>query len=421
MPELGGSVVGKTILIVATLDTRGDEVEFLRELIVKKGHRTLIADAGVVGSPRCRSDIPREMIAEEGGKKLEELIAAAKRGADRYEATKVMAEGVAKIAEHLHATGELDGIMSLGGSTGAMLGAAAMKKLPIGVPKLIVTTYAALAPIGEADITVMQSPIDLVGLNRIVKKTLSNAAGAMVGMVEQELADTEKKMVVGITALGVTTPAVQNVIAHLEKRGIESIVFHAKTTELDELINQGSVTAVIDLTSFETVPMVLYSDEMVSLLAGSPEIRRTRLDSASDKRLPQIIAPGGLDMHILPGTGKESIPAQYQDRAWTMHGEYIVLFRTNKAEMELIAKSIADRVNRAKGPVAVLIPRAGFSEASRRGAPLFDPEADEAFISALKANVDRRIEVEEIDCHINDGEFADRMIQVFDRLVSGKG
>lgn len=408
----------KTVVIVGTLDTRGDEVEFLRGLIEGRGHAVITVDAGVMGRPLVKGDFSREDVAEAGGKSLGELVAAAEKGADRYEATKFMIEGVKNIAVDLRSKGKLDGIISLGGSTGATLGATAMKALPTGVPKLIVTTFIDPAPIGDADIMIMQTPVDLVGLNAIIKKALANAAGAISGMVEQELAEAERKMTVGITALGVTTPAVQNVIARLEKKGCDSTVFHAKTAELDELIEQGAIDAVIDLTSFETVPMTLYSDEMVSMLVGSPDARRTRLDRASEKGLPQIIAPGGLDMHIFPGTGIDSVPAEYRDRAWTMHGEHIVLFRTSKDELEKVALSIAERANKATGPVSILIPLRGFSEASREGAPLHDPQADGAFIDALKQHVGEKVKVVEIDCHINDDEFAALVEQTFDEIIS---
>lgn len=411
----------RTIAIIATLDTRGDEVGFLKGLIENRGHSVITVDAGVMGRPLFEGDFTRESVAEAGGGSLDELVRAAEKGADRYEASKVMIEGVKKIAVDLHSEGKLDGIMSLGGSTGATLGAAAMRALPTGIPKLIVTTFIDPTPIGDADMTVMQTPVDLVGLNKIIRKTLSNAAGAIAGMVEQELPESDEKTAVGITALGVTTPAVQNVLFRLEKKGYDSTVFHAKTTELDELIEAGTIGAVIDLTSFETVPMTLYSDEMVSLLVGSPDARRTRLDSANEKGLPQIIAPGGLDMHIFPGTGIDSIPSEYRGRAWTMHGENIVLFRTSKEELEKVAHSIADRINKATGPVAVLIPLRGFSEASRKGAPLYDPEADRAFIDALKRTVDERIPIIELDCHINDDEFAAQVERTFDELISGRG
>jgi uncharacterized protein (UPF0261 family) len=413
--------LGKTLVIVATLDTRGDEVSFLRKLIEARGHSAMVIDAGVMGKPVFEGDFSREQVAAAGGKSLEELIGAAERGADRYEATRVMIEGVRKIVVDLHSEGKLDGIMSLGGSTGAALGATAMKALPMGVPKLIVTTFIDPAPIGDADIAIMQTPVDLVGLNKIIRRALSNAAGALIGMAEQELADEDRRMLVGITALGVTTPAVQNVISRLEKKRCDSIVFHAKTAELDKLICGGSVDAVIDLTSFETVPMVLYSDDMVSLLVGTPEVRRIRLDSANERGLPQIIAPGGLDMHIFPGTGVNSIPSEYQGRAWTMHGEYVVLFRTTGDELDKIARSIADRANKATGPVAILVPLRGFSEASKKGAPLHDPAADRVFIDTLKKSVGERIKVIEVDCHINDDRFAALIEETFDEMMSGWG
>jgi len=410
----------KTVVIVGTLDTRADEVGFLKQLIEDRGHSVITVDGGVMGRPPFEGDYCRETVAKAGGKDLKELVKAAKKGADRYEATKVMIEGVKRIVLDLHSEGKLDGIVSLGGSTGASLGATAMKALPVGVPKLIVTTFIDSAPVGDADITVMQTPVDLVGLNRIVKRALSNAAGAIVGMAEQELPEAEREMMVGITALGVTTPAVQNVISRLEQKGWNSTVFHAKTEELDKLVEEDAISAVIDLTSFETVPMTLYSDEMVSLLVGSPEARRTRLDSVNEKGLPQIIAPGGLDMHIFPGDDIKSVPAEYQDRAWTMHGESVVLFRTSKEELEKVARSIARRVNNATGPVAILIPLRGFSEASREGAPLYDPEADRVFIDTLKQHLEKETPVIELDCHINDDEFADETMRLFDQITSGK-
>lgn len=410
--------MNKTIVVVGTLDTRGDEVKFLEKIIEKRGKKAIVVDAGVMGQPLFEGDFSREQVSEAGGKSLGELIQAAEQGADRYEATRIMIEGVKAIALDLYSKEQLDGIMSLGGSTGATLGATAMKALPIGVPKLILTTFIDSAPIADADITVMQSPVDLVGLNRIVRKTLSNAAGAICGMVEQDIAETDRKKLVGITALGVTTPAVQNVISRLEKRGCDSLVFHAKTAELDKLVKGGAVDAIIDLTSFETVPMALYADEIVSLLVGSPEVRRTRLDSAGERGLPQIIAPGGLDMHIFPGSGIESVPSEYRERAWTMHGENIVLFRTSKEEMEKIARSIADRANRASGPVAILIPLRGFSEASKKGAPLYDPEVDRRFIDALKEHIEERVKVIEVDCHINDDAFAALVDRTFEEIIS---
>ncbi|MEM2134942.1 MAG: Tm-1-like ATP-binding domain-containing protein [Candidatus Jordarchaeaceae archaeon] len=412
--------MAKKIVIVATLDTRGDEVQYLKEIIEKKGHRAIIVDAGVMGKPQIRGDFPREKVAEAGGKSLKELVEAAEKGADRFEATKVMIEGVKKIVADLYSKGELDGIMSLGGTTAAALGTAAMKVLPIGVPKLLVTTFIDPRPIGDEDITVMQTPVDLVGLDKIVKKTLTNAAGAIIGMVEQKVPKAEEKPLVGMTVLGVTTPCVQKIMSRLQKRGYNAVTFHAKTTMLDRLIREGNIDAIIDVTSFETIPMVLYPPEYISMLIGAPEVRRVRLESANEKALPQIIAPGGLDMHIFPGTGIDQVPSEFKGRKWTMHGPSVVLVRTTREELEKVGKNIAERANRAKGPVAIIIPLHGFSEASKKGAPLHDPEADQGFIKSLKENVEKKVKVVEVDCHINDDLFADKVVETFEELIKGR-
>lgn len=409
--------MSKTIVIVATLDTRGDEVEYLREIIEKRGHKVITVDGGVMGKPFVEGDFSREKVAEAGGKRLEELVEAAKKGADRAEATKVMAEGIKKIVKDLYSARKLDGIMGLGGTTAVALGTSAMKTLPIGIPKLMVTTFIDPKPVGDEDITLMQTPVDLVGLNKVTRKTLSNAAGAMIGMVEMKVPPVKAKPLIGMTALGVTTPAVMKVMSRLEKRGYNSVVFHAKTAILDRLVKEGKIDGIIDLTSFETIPIVLYPAAIIISRLGVAEVRRTRLESAGEKALPQIIAPGGLDMHIFPGEGIEAVPPGFRNRAWTMHGPNIALVRTNKDELTKVGKNIAERANKAAGPVAVIIPLRGFSEASKKGAPLYDPEADRAFINALKENLEEKVKFIEVDCHINDDEFADRVIETFDEIT----
>jgi len=409
----------KTVVIVATLDTRGDEVEFLKELIENNGHSVITIDVGVMGSPYMTGDFTREEVAEAGGKSLRELVEAATAGADRRQATDVMIAGARKIVADLHSAGKLDGILSLGGSTAAATGAAVMKGLPMGLPKLLISTFISLAPVGDEDITVMQSPVDLVGLNRIVARTLANAAGAIVGMVEQEVPNAQEKKLVGITALGVTTPAVQKVISRLEKRGYDSIVFHATSEKLDRMAKDRVIDVILDLTTFETILKVLYPAEVLSTLSGFGEVDRSRLSSAAEKAIPQIIAPGGLDMHIFPGaTGIDSVPLEYRGRAWSMHGPNVVLVRTTEQELEEVGASIAERANRAAGPIAVVIPLGGFSDASRKGAPLYDPQADQGFGRALKRNLDRRIKVVEVDCNINEDAFVDEVVRIFDEMTA---
>ncbi len=413
-----GATTG-TVVIVATLDTRGDEVAFLKKLVEDRGHRALVVDVGVMGSPYMEADFTREEVAEAGGRSLGELVEAANAGADRKQATDVMIAGAKRIVSELHSAGRLDGILSLGGSTAAATGASVMRGLPLGLPKLLITTFISLAPVGDEDITVMQSPVDLVGMNRIVAKTLSNAAGAIVGMMEQDIPTTVARKLVGITALGVTTPAVQKVISRLEKRGYDSIVFHATSEKLDRMARDGAIDVIIDLTTFETVPMLLYSEELLAGLSPSGRVDRSRLNSATERAIPQIIVPGGLDMHIYPGAaGIESVPVEYRDRAWSMHGPNVVLVRTSERELELVGASIAERANRAAGPVAIIIPLGGFSEASREGGPLRDRRADQGFIRALKAGLDRRVKVVEVDCNINEDAFADEVLRAFDEMVA---
>ncbi|UCH87448.1 MAG: Tm-1-like ATP-binding domain-containing protein [Dehalococcoidia bacterium] len=409
----------RTIVIVATLDTRGDEVEFLRQLIESKGHSVMTVDVGVMGNPHMPADFTRQKVAEAGGKSLQQLVEEANAGADRKQATDVMIAGARKIVADLSSAGRLDGILSLGGSTAAATGAVVMKGLPIGLPKLLITTFISLTPVGDDDITVMQSPVDLVGLNRIVARTLANAAGAIVGMVEQEVPKSLERKLVGMTALGVTTPAVQKAISGLEKRGYDSIVFHATTEKLDRMVRDGVIDAILDLTTFETIPKVLYSAELLSALSKSAQLDRSRLSCAIERAIPQVIAPGGLDMHIFPGaTGIDSVPSEYRNRAWSMHGPNVVLVRTTEQELVEVGTDIAERANRAAGPVAIVIPLRGFSEASKKNAPLYDPQADQGFIQALKRNLDKRVKVIEVDCSINDDGFVDEVLRTFDELIT---
>jgi uncharacterized protein (UPF0261 family) len=409
----------RSVVIVATLDTRGDEVAFLREIIEARGLDVLSVDVGVMGQPFVRGDYTREAVAEAGGASLQKLIDAANAGADRKQATDVMTAGARKIVQELASAGRLDGMMSLGGSTAAAIGTSVMKGLPLGLPKLLVTTFLGLAPVGDEDITVMQSPVDLVGLNRIVGKTLANAAGALVGMIGQEVPDRGRRPLVGITALGVTTPAVQKVISRLDRDGYDAIVFHAQTARLDELTKAGVIDAIIDVTSFETVPKTLYPVEILAMLSGSAQVSRERLESAIALGIPQIIAPGGLDMHIIPGSGIDAVPPEYRGRAWSMHGPNIVLVRTSKEDLDQVGRAIAERANRATGAVKIMIPLRGYSDASREGAPLHDPGADRVLVEALKRHLDPRVQLIELDCHINDDAFADAIIASF-REVTGK-
>ncbi len=401
----------RTIVIPVTLDTKGEETGFVKDEIARKGHKTLIIDVGVLGRPQMKADITREEVARAGGKSLGELVEAAEKGADRTEATNVMIKGVQKIVRELHSAGKLDGIISLGGSTGAALGTSAMSVLPIGVPKLMVSTGFELQFVGHRDIAMMQTPADILGLNSVMRKTLASAAGAIVGMVEAEVRGEVKPMI-GITALGVTTPAVMNIKPLLEQGGYDLIAFHTDTQILDELVQEGKISGIIDLTTFEVmIPLTYHLPE---------ELAEGRLRLAGEKGLPQVIVPGGLDMLILTGT-KETVPAEYKDRILHVHGPDRVLARTTKAEVGKAAIILAERANRALGPVAIVIPQRGFSAVDEQGQHFHDPEADGAFAQVVKDTANENVEIVEVDAHINDDEFARIVVDTFGRLMKKEG
>lgn len=404
--------MSKTIVFPVTLDTKGEEAKYIKEEIEKRGHKTIVIDVGVLGKPLFRGDVHREEVAQAGGRKLGELIAAAEKGADRTEGTNVMIKGVEKIVKELHSEGKLDSIISLGGSTGTALGTSAMKVLPIGVPKLMVSTWLAPEAIGAKDITMMQTPADILGLNWVMRRTLATAAGAIVGMAEAEVPEKIKPLI-GITALGVTTPAVMKIRPLLEERGYDdSIVFHAKTQVLDELIEEGRISGVIDLTTYAMFGPLTYSPPQ--------PIVEDRLRLAGERGIPQVIAPGGLDMLILRGT-KETMPAQFKNRILYAHGPLTVLARTTKDEVERAAKIISERANRAVGPVSIVIPLRGFSAVDKEGRHFYAPDADEAFAQVVKNTVSERVNVIEVDAHINDDEFVEKIVSSFDKIIKKGG
>jgi len=399
----------KTVVVVGTLDTKAEEVGYIKEKIEKGGCRVIVIDPGILGKPGIPADFPREKVAEAGGKTLQEIISAAEGGADRAEGTNVMIRGVVEIVKQLYSSGDLDGIISLGGSTGTAIGTTAMKALPIGVPKLAVTTYVDLQYLGNKDITIMQTPADILGLNAIMRKTLSNAAAAIAGMAQVELPKEEFKPLIGLTALGLTTPGVLKINLLLKERGYDPIAFHAKTEVLNDLIREGQISGVIDLTTFEVlVPITYHMPESVV---------ENRLSAAGERGIPQIIVPGGLDMHIFGGT-KETIPPEYKDRKLHIHGPNVVLARTTKDEVAKASKILAKRANKSRGPVAIVVPLRGFSDVDKEGEAFYDPEADRAFGETMKETVKQSVEVVEVDAHINDQEFAEQLMNVFDKITS---
>ncbi len=397
----------KVIVIIGTLDTKGHEVAYLKQKIEEQGCSAVIIDVGVLGKPLAEADYSREEVSANGGKRLSDLIESARQGADRADATSVMTRGAIAIVEGLLARGLLQGIISLGGSTGTTIGISAMKAIPVGIPKLMVCTNLTHSlQAGEKDIMVMQTPGDILGLNRIMRRALSQASNAIVGMVRASIEEyqADVKPMIGITALGVTTPAVMHLVSLLEKSGDEVIVFHNRTGMLEELLGNGTIGGVIDLSLGELV--WAYIGDIL------PE-RKSRLDIVHRIPIPMIIVPGSLDMIIF---SHRSVPRKYNHRLISKHGPYVTLVKTNLREIRRLGEIIASKADRAKGPTAIMIPLKGFSSMDKEGQVFYDPASVGAFVKSVKSHVGKNVQVIEVESHINDYEFALKVCDVLSNM-----
>ena len=390
--------MSKTISVVATLDTKGVEAQFVKERIESAGLSALVIDAGVIGEPLFVADVPREKVAEAAGENLTELLSERDRG----RSVAVMAEGAAKVVRGLFDAGTIHGIISLGGSAGTTIGTSAMRALPVGFPKVMVSTLASgdTRPyVGIKDITMMYSVVDIAGLNRVSRRILANAAAAVCAMAEAELPSAaEEKRLIAATMFGVTTPCVNKAREILEEKGYEVLVFHATGSggrAMEDLIESGFISGVLDITTTE------WADELVGgVLSAGPQ----RLGAAGKKGIPQVVAPGALDMvNFGP---PDTVPEKFKDRTFYQHNPTVTLMRTTKGETAELGRIIAEKLSAATGPTSFFYPRKGVSAIDREGQPFHDPEADEAFISSLKAAVGPNVQVVELDNHINDEAFA---------------
>jgi len=381
----------KTIAILGTLDTKGDEHAFVAGLIRQRGHQALLIDAGTQGNPTVTPDVPRADII--GGQQF----------ADRGEAMVAMAEAAAAFCAQLVAEKKIDGILSLGGGGGTAIGTAVMRALPVGFPKLMVSTLAASesAPeyMGVKDVTLMPSIVDIAGLNRISRPIFANAAGAICGMVETNAPASADKPVIAASMFGNTTDCVNRARGILEAAGYEVLVFHATGTggrTMESLIEAGLVSGVLDLTLTE------WADEHVGgILSAGP----TRLEAAARAGVPAVIAPGCLDM-VNFGV-PDSVPKQFARRTFYHHNPQVTLMRTSVGECLALGKILAEKINASTGPVKVLLPWDGISVISQPDGPFHDGQADEALFDTLKVNLREDIPVEEFDCAINDPRFAE--------------
>ncbi|MEX2381039.1 MAG: Tm-1-like ATP-binding domain-containing protein [Opitutales bacterium] len=387
-----------TIAILGTLDTKGEEHGFVAREIRKRGHETLVIDVGVLGEPGLLPQVSRDEVAAAAGADLKDVIA---RG-DRGEAVEVMSRGAPIVLSRLLREKKVDGVISLGGGGGTAIATAAMRALPIGFPKVMVSTLASGSTaqyVGVKDIVMIPSIVDVAGINRISRQILSRSAGAICGMVETEVPSGEDKPIIAASMFGNTTECVQRAKEVMEAAGYEVLVFHATGTggrTMESLIESGLVAGVLDLTTTE------WADEVVGgVLAAGPH----RMEAAARLGIPAVIAPGCLDM--VNFFGPETIPQSFRDRKFYKHNPQVTLMRTNAEECARIARIIAEKLNASTGPVTLMLPAKAISVISASGQPFHDPAADKALFDTLKSNVDPKVEVREIDCEINDPVFSE--------------
>jgi uncharacterized protein (UPF0261 family) len=390
--------MSKTIAVIGALDTKGAEFAFVKAEIERRGHRALVVNTGVMGDPLFTPEIAAEKVAEAAGTTL----AALRQQADRGTAMAAMTQGIALLVKALYDQEKIDGVLAMGGSAGTVIGTAAMRALPLGVPKVMVSTLASgdvAAYVGEKDMAMFHSVVDVAGVNRISGRVYANAVGAVIGMAETAVPDLPARPLIAASMFGNTTPLVDRCRQLLEDKGYEVLVFHATGSggrTMENLIAEGYFQAVLDVTTTE------WADELVGgvLSAGA-----TRLDAAGQQNLPQVIAPGCLDMvnFWAPAT----IPAQFSGRRLYHWNPSVTLMRTTPAENAELGRILAEKANQSQGPVAFFLPLQGVSMLDAPGKEFWWPEADQALFAAIKANVRPDISVYELDNNINDPAFAE--------------
>jgi uncharacterized protein (UPF0261 family) len=407
----------KNILIIGTLDTKEGEVQYLRSLIEERGNRAIVMDVGILGATSPDADISREEVAHAAAKELHELSSLR-----RDLAMKTMANGAANLTRILYGEQRFDGVVAVGGNQGTTIATEAMKALPIGVPKVMVSTVASgnVRPyVGHKDITMMFSVADILGgVNIVTRSILSNAAGAVMGMCEVgvKMPSTITRKIVGITSFGGTGGAVSRALQLLRVRGYETIVFHASGaggSAMEDLITQKVVSAVLDLTPHELLPEIFPEarDAYAPVTPG-------RLEAAGRMGIPQLVAPGGLDYFVYGPI--DTVPLRYRERKTHYHNPNNVNVRASADELRTVAIVMAERLMKSKGPAAVMIPLRGWTEHSGHGGPLYDPDADGAFVQSLKHHAGNVIPIYELDCHVNDPRFAEKAVEVLESLAELK-
>ncbi|WP_248959048.1 Tm-1-like ATP-binding domain-containing protein [Sphaerisporangium perillae] len=389
-----------TVVLIGTMDTKGEEYAWIADRVRAHGASTVTIDVGLFSE--SAADVTASQVAQAGHADLTALREARDRGA----AMEAMASGATSVTLALHAEGRLDGVLAVGGSGGSSVASRAMRALPVGVPKLLVSTMASgdVSPyVGESDVTLMHSVVDVAGINSVSEQVFANAAAAIAAMAaEQEARRTapagEQRPLVGLTMFGLTTPAVDEARAELVGLGYEPLVFHATGAggrAMEKLVRDGRLVGVLDLTTTE-----LADDLVGGVLSAGPH----RLEAAGEQGIPQVVSLGALD--LVNFGPRETVPGAFADRTFVIHNPTVTLMRTTPEENAELGRRIGTKLSRARGPVTVLLPLRGVSGIDKEGGPFRDAAADGELFSALRgALTGSPAEIVEVDSHINDRGF----------------
>ena len=401
----------KIVLCIGTLDTKGPELQYIKQLIERKrGYDALVMDIGSLGIAPFTADITAEEVAKAAGSTIQEVRGLKEAGP----AAKIMTIGAIRIAQDLHCSGKFHGAISIGGGMGSGVASAVMRELPIGMPKFMLSSQKIVQAgirnyVGTKDIVIMPSVADIAGFNRLTRDALRKSVGAIIGMMETAESEVSEKPFVFMTMTGLSTGCGLKVKSFLEDKGFEIAVFHTIGVggeTFEELVKSYRVSGVIELGLNEI------GNELFGGLASAGP---NRLEAAGEKGIPQIITPGCID--IINFLAPETLPDRYKDRPLCFHNPQATLPRLNAEELRMVGKTVGKKLNRGAGRVRVLIPIRGFSSLDRQGNIFYDPIADRAFIDSLKSSLKEAIEVREIDAHINDDEFANAVANEFMDII----
>jgi uncharacterized protein (UPF0261 family) len=400
------------IIVIGTLDTKGIEVDLMVQTIARIGHMPIVIDPGILGKPTLAAHVTREEVALAGGESLADLV----QRHDKAHAQATMIKGLVAEVSRLYHAGDVHGIVAVGGAQGTAMATAAMRALPVGIPKVMLSTVACGkatfgAYVGTKDITMIHSVTDIAGLNRVVRRLIVQAASAVVAMAAVPEEPVGMRQTIAITQTGITTPGVTAVKDRLESLGFEVMAFHANgigTQAMEELVLAGTIAGVIDFSPHDVVDL-LY-DGLMPAMPG-------RMMAAGVAGIPLIVIPGCADirLHGVP----EELPAECRGRPYVRHSPTHTHVRTTRAEMSAVAHWIAERLNAGSGQRAALIPLRGFSMLNREGEILYDSNANMGYVETLRQELSSEVHLVEVDAHINDDEFAQATVDAFLRLLAG--